>query len=135
MGMLGRILVSHDLVLADFVFRMDSVMIFWFRRSSTKHVVIKYTIYAEVHITIILPVSDRGWVAYRWYIALLQQKVFVISQNACIIDHNYDRVCANILFASAEVISANWCTVRVRRHPKHRPKAARPEFLGAVRWC
>ena len=44
------------------------------------------------------------------------------------IDHNYDRVCANILFASAEVISANWCTVRVRRHPKHRPKAARPEF-------
>ena len=133
MGMLGRALVSPSLVLADFVFSDGQYDDFLVPAQLDK--ARRYKIYAEVHITIILPVSDRGWVAYRQYIALLQHSVFVISQNACIIDHNYDRVCANTLFASAEVISANWCTVRVRRHPKHRPKAARPEFLGVVRWC
>ena len=44
MGMLGRALVSPGLVLADFVLSDGASMtIFWFQRSSTKHVVIKYT--------------------------------------------------------------------------------------------
>ena len=90
MGMLGRALVSPGLVLvlADFVFSDGQYGDFLVPAQLDK--ARRYKIYAEVHSTIILPVSDRGWVAYRWYIALLQQKVFVISQNACIIDHNYD---------------------------------------------
>ena len=79
-------------------------MIFWFRRSSTKHAVIKYT--REVRSAIILSVSDRGRAGYRWYIAFLQHRVSVISRDAYIIGYNYDGVCTNILLANAEAISA-----------------------------
>ena len=88
MVILDWFLVSFGVVRADFVFPVRNNGDFLVPAQLDK--ARRYKIYAEVHITITLPVSDRGWVAYRWYIALLQQKVFVISQNACIIDHNYD---------------------------------------------
>ena len=87
MVILDWFLVSSGVVRADFVFPVRNNGDFLVPAQLDK--ARRYKIYAEVHITITLPVSDRGWIAYRWYIALLQQKVFVISQNACIMDHNY----------------------------------------------
>ena len=58
-------------------------MVFWFRRSSTKHVVIKYTRKFTLLLCCLFLIDGI-------LLRFCNKRSLLISQNACIIDHNYD---------------------------------------------